>query len=114
MGDTLLKRWNNWEDGIGYVIDDGERNGLYKASGLLGLRGELRVAPFKNTVTVAADAAHHYQYYFEEPLAAQLPVFDTAASGSTVVGLTVTVSITVANQSNRVLLIWVHTDVTGT
>src|SRR3990167_669911 len=114
MGDTLLKRWNNWEDGIGYVIDDGEHNGLYKASGLLGLRGELRVAPFKNTVAVGIDASHHYQYFLEEPVANELPIYDASSSGSINNGTgSGNISHTVATQPNRALFIWVFVQRAG-
>ena len=80
---------------------------MYYASGILGLRGELRPAPLKNTVAVGIDASHHYQYFFEEPLAGQLPKFDASSSGSINNGTTVTIAHTVANQPNRVMLIWV-------
>src|SRR3989304_1191176 len=52
---------------------------MYYASGLLGLPGELRVAPLKNTVAVGIDESHHYQYFLEEPIAAQNPTFDAAS-----------------------------------
>lgn len=45
-----LKIWSDWSAGIGFA-KDGEAPGMYKATALLGLRGELRVAPFLNTVT---------------------------------------------------------------
>ena len=48
---TLLKRWNDWSAGVGHLVDDGRTPGLYYASGLLGLRGELRPAPFIYTAT---------------------------------------------------------------
>ena len=114
MAEQLLKRWNNWEDGIGYVIDDGEHNGLYKASGLLGLRGELRVAPFKNTVAVGIDASHHYQYFLEEPVANELPIYDASSSGSINNGTgSGNISHTVANQPNRALFVWVFVQRAG-
>ena len=117
MGDTLLKRWNNWEDGIGYVIDDGERNGLYKASGLLGLRGELRVAPFKNTVTVDFDAADHYQYFFEEssPNSSVTSAGGNNSSWNNGGAQTATISLNVGTGENRILLVWVCSNTaTGT
>ena len=46
---TLIKRWNDWSAGIGHLVDDGRTPGMYYSSGLLGLRGELRPAPFINT-----------------------------------------------------------------
>ncbi len=63
----LLKRWNDWSAGVGHLVDDGRTPGMMTASALLGLRGELRPAPFQTTVTVGSEAGHHYQYYFEEP-----------------------------------------------
>ncbi len=46
---VLIKRWGDWSDGIGYLIDDGRTPGMYSSSGLLGLQGELRPSPFINT-----------------------------------------------------------------
>ncbi len=48
---TLLRRWNDWSAGIGHLVDDGRTPGMSYTSGLLGLRGELRPAPFLNVVT---------------------------------------------------------------
>ena len=110
MAERLVKRWNDWSAGVGYPIDDGQTPGMYNASGLLGLKGELRVAPKKNTVTVGIDESHHYQYFFEEPVASQTPTVDATSSGSgnnLTSGQSVTVSHVVADQPNRVLLVWV-------
>jgi hypothetical protein len=43
-----LKIWKDWSAGVGYAMDDGETPGMYFANGMLGMRGELRVAPFLN------------------------------------------------------------------
>ncbi len=48
---TLLRRYNDWSAGIGHLIDDGRTPGLAYSSGLLGLKGELRPAPFLNVST---------------------------------------------------------------
>ena len=46
---VLLKRWKDWSDGIGHLVDEPRINGMYYSSGLLGLKSELRPAPFINT-----------------------------------------------------------------
>jgi len=48
-----LKIWKNWSAGIGYPKDDGRTPGMSYASGLLGIAGELRPAPFMNVVTTS-------------------------------------------------------------
>ena len=108
MPKTLLKRWNDWSAGVGHLVDDGRTPGMYSSSGLLGLRGELRPAPFKNTLTVGADEGHHYQYFLEETLADSDPTHDADSSGSMNNDTSVTVSHTVtAAQPNTILLVWV-------
>ena len=105
---SLLKRWNDWSAGVGHLVDDGRTPGMYHSSGLLGLRGELRPAPFKNTLTVGIDEGHQYQYFFEETLADSDPTHDADSSGSMNDGTSVTVSHTVtASQPNLILLVWV-------
>ncbi len=47
----LLKKWDDWSAGVGLSKDDGITPGMAYASGLLGLVGELRPAPFFNIVT---------------------------------------------------------------
>ncbi|KKL79968.1 hypothetical protein LCGC14_2009520, partial [marine sediment metagenome] len=105
-----IKLWSDFSAGVGYLVDDGRTPGMYQASGLLGLRGELRPAPFKNTVTIGTDEAHHYQYFFEEALNNQTPVHDADSTGKANASTTLTVSHTVANQPNRVLLVWIGYD----
>ena len=114
MPDTLLKRWNDWSAGVGHLVDDGRILGMYQASGLLGLRGELRPAPFKNAVTVGADLAHHYQYFFEEALDNQTPVHDADSSGNTNTSTTLTVEHVIANKPNRALYVWTMGDASPT
>ncbi|KKL78008.1 hypothetical protein LCGC14_2029150, partial [marine sediment metagenome] len=46
-----LKIWKDWSAGVGFLKDDGRTPGMSYANGLLGLVGELRPAPFFNTVT---------------------------------------------------------------
>src|SRR3990167_9563423 len=113
MAERLIKRWDDWSAGVGYPIDDGRTPGMYRASGLLGLPGELRVAPLKNTVTVGIDESHHYQYFFEEPSAAALPLFDAGTRGAWADTTGTSFQHTVANQPNRVLLVWVLVNGTG-
>ncbi len=49
---VLLKRWEDWSDGIGHLVDEPRVNGMYYASGILGLQRELRPAPFFNAPTM--------------------------------------------------------------
>lgn len=65
QGPKLLKVWDNWEGGVGSPTDDGTTTALYSASGILGLRGELRPAPHTFTTSVAVTAITHFQYFFE-------------------------------------------------
>ncbi len=48
-----IKRWSDWSAGVGHLVDDGRVPGMAYASALLGLRGELRPAPFLNVVTTS-------------------------------------------------------------
>jgi len=76
--------------------------------------GELRPAPLKNTVAVGIDVSHHYQYFFEEPVANELPVYDASSSGSINNGTASgNISHTVATQPNRALFIWVFVQRAG-
>ena len=107
----LLKRWNDWSGGVGHLVDDGRTPGMMSASGLLGLRGELRPAPFQNSVTVGSELGHHYQYYFEEPVSAgQVPLLDTDTSSSITTNTTLTFSITVGSNDNRYLMLSILAD----
>ena len=111
MSERLVKRWDDWSAGVGYPVDDGRTPGMYNASGLLGLPGELRVAPLKNTVAVGIDGSHHYQYFIEEPTAAVIPALDASSSASdtdTVSGSPHTLSWTshtTAANANRMLVV---------
>ncbi|KKL73105.1 hypothetical protein LCGC14_2078220, partial [marine sediment metagenome] len=55
-GERILKLWNNWGAGIGYLRDDGRTPGMYYASGILGGATELRAAPFINDTDFSAQA----------------------------------------------------------
>lgn len=105
-GPELLKVWDNFEAGIGFPVEDGTP-GMYTASKILGLRGELRPAPAATQVTIDADPGHHFQYFFEEPVTAgQVPVFDSGSNGTASNATTVATSNhTIANQDNRLLLV---------
>ena len=107
-----IKDWRDWSAGIGYPLDDGQTPGLQYAEKLLGLRGELRVAPFKTTVTVDnVDTGQHYQYYLEEPVTAgQTPTFDAKAVDTDQAILGVTVVHAVAQQNNRLLYAFIASD----
>jgi len=103
----ILRTWDNWEQGIGHVRDDGSPS-LYTSDKILGLRGELRPAPAATQVTVAADPGHHYQYFFEEPVSAgQTPTFDAGSNDSSAAAspATLTWAHTVADQENRILVV---------
>jgi len=102
-----LKIWRDWSDGVGFLDDSPDANGLYYASGILGMLGELRPAPLKNTVTVGIDESHHYQYFFEEPISAVNPTFDASSTSQITDGSTVTWEHTVASQSNRFLAVFI-------
>lgn len=102
----LLKRWNDWSAGVGHLIDDGRTPGMYTATALLGLRGELRPAPFQNVVTVAVDPGQHYQYFFEEDVTSvQVPAADADTSSSTTNSTTLSWSQSNGTQTNLMLLV---------
>lgn len=108
--ERLIKLWNNWEDGVGYLRDTGERNGMYSASSILGLNSELRPAPFSNVVTVDIPENHHFQYYLEEPATAtETPAFDATASG-TGDASSINWSHTVGTNAQRLLVVCVSID----
>ncbi|KKM16508.1 hypothetical protein LCGC14_1685150, partial [marine sediment metagenome] len=48
-----IKLWSDWSAGVGHLVDDSRVPGMAYASALLGLRGELRPAPFLNVVTTS-------------------------------------------------------------
>ncbi len=55
-GERILKLWNNWSAGIGYLRDDGRTPGMYNAVGILGGVNELRAAQFVNDADFGAQA----------------------------------------------------------
>jgi len=66
----LIKLWNDWSDGVGFLEDDGSTKGLYFARHFVGGKGMLQVTPRPSTVNITAVAGitgavtpHHY---FEE------------------------------------------------
>lgn len=66
-GPTLLKVWDNWEAGVGFLRDDGRTPGMYTANAVLGMRGELRPGPLKTDVSYSAKLATTTcvaQYFF--------------------------------------------------
>ncbi len=108
--EKLLKVWANWEDGVGYLRDTGETNGMYNSSSILGLSSELRPAPFFNTVTVDIPSSYQFQYYFEEPLSAEPSV----STGNTLTGsgtdeVTLTNHTITSGTSNRILIVLTST-----
>lgn len=114
MPDTLLKRWNSWEGGVGYPTDEGA-DGMHTANKLLGLRGELRPAPVATTVAVGADPGHHFQYFFEELITAdQVPIFDAGSSDADATPTTQTWSHTVGTNDNRLLLVFLMYEASDT
>ncbi len=108
----LLKRWNDWSAGVGHLVDDGRTPGMLSSSGLLGLRGELRPAPFATKVTITTDPGDHFQYFFEEPVTAgQTPLIDAGSNGTAVDALTLIIEHIIGDNDNRLLMIGVVTDV---
>ncbi len=70
-GEQLLKIWNDWSAGVGYLRDDGKTRGLYNAKGILGGPNELRAAQFLNDVDFSAQATATDMvatYFFDEPI----------------------------------------------
>lgn len=66
-GPVLLKAWDDWSAGIGYLRDDGRTPGMYTANAVLGARGELRPGPLKTDVSYSAKLATTTcvaQYFF--------------------------------------------------
>lgn len=66
-----LRVWTDWSCGIGTLRDDGGRTpGMYTATSILGLSGELRPAPHKFSVdysaVVATDEGWVADYFFEQ------------------------------------------------
>ncbi len=100
----LLKRWSDWSAGIGHLVDDGRTPGMYYAAGLLGLRGELRPAPFFNKVgepgvgilyyTTSSSVANIIVGACLRPAAAGTAVARsaTATTGTTAASTTLTIS----------------------
>lgn len=121
-GPKLLKIWNSWEAGIGHLVDDGVTPGMYYASGLLGLKQELRAAPLINTATILETMIRTANNVTSKdwaiavvgltPISAGTVTFDAASSGETSAAGT---SLTFAHEctgSNRYLVVGVST--TGT
>ncbi len=110
-----IKDWRDWSAGIGYPLDDGQTPGLQYAEKLLGLRGELRVAPFKTTVTVGADAGHQYQYFFEEEVTTSGdPTFDATSAAVANNGAgAISWSHTVGSNDNRLLEVFLAFETGG-
>ncbi len=81
---ALLKRWNDWSAGVGHLVDDGRTPGMYYASGLLGLRGELRPAPFINTSGGTGNAIAGYTTGGSTAFGIAAVALQPAASGTAV------------------------------
>ena len=122
MAERLVKRWNDWSAGIGYPTDDGQTPGMYYASGLLGLPGELRVAPFLNAVTTSivealsrylflstANDVSHAAIELKPAAASTVAVQGSAYSGTVAANTTLTYSATVAAYTNGCLVVTVAT-----
>ncbi len=108
---TLLRTFDNWENGIGHLRDDGSPS-LYTSDKILGLRGELRPAPAAAQVTVDTDSGQHFQYFFEESITTGVtPTFDAGASGKADNTTTFSWSHTVSTtKDNQLLLVGVFVD----
>ncbi len=76
-GETLLKRWDDWSAGIGYLRDDRRTPGMYNATGILGGLNDLRAAPFMNDTDFSAQATATDMvatYFFDEPISSTTSV----------------------------------------
>ena len=116
-----LKVWKDWSAGIGFLKDDGVTPGMSYASGLLGLLGELRPAPFFNTATTGLFTASG-SFELSGSIAYKLTTITIApASGETVAalgspadskvnGTTLTYSLTIPTGDDVVLYVTVHND----
>jgi hypothetical protein len=68
-GERILKLWQDWSAGIGYLRDDGRTPGMYNADGILGGVNELRAAQFLNDTDFSAQATNTdliAKYFFDE------------------------------------------------
>ncbi len=76
-GERILKVWNRWDAGIGYLRDDGRTPGMYNASGILGGANELRAAQFINDTDFSAQATNTdliANYFFDENISSSASV----------------------------------------
>ncbi|KKL74013.1 hypothetical protein LCGC14_2069150, partial [marine sediment metagenome] len=116
---VLLRRYNDWSAGIGHLADDGRTPGMAYASGLLGLRGELRPAPFLNVVpsgilspvsvynfSAVGVKFHHTVLTLNPEGTTEVAANGTPTTGK-VTGTSLTFSLTVDAGSNQVLLVTV-------
>ncbi|KKK48996.1 hypothetical protein LCGC14_3139530, partial [marine sediment metagenome] len=115
----LLKRWNDFSAGIGHLIDDGRTPGMYSSSGLLGLKGELRPAPFINTsggtgnaiagYTTSGSTAFGIAAVALQPADSGTAVTTSGASGAGITNnTTLTFSGAVTSGDNRCLVVAVY------
>ena len=76
-GEELVKVWNDWSKGVGYLRDDGRTPGMYYATGVLGGINELRAAPFINDVDHSAQSTATdlvATYFFDENISSTTSV----------------------------------------
>ncbi len=115
---VLLKRWNDWSRGVGFTIDDGRTPGMSYASGLLGLRGELRVGPFFNEPVMRESlwrdpdgntVAFAFAGVTLDPVSGGAIVFDATADSGATAGTSLTFSHTMSASANGYLLVGVST-----
>ncbi len=105
-----LKKWDSWEEGIGHAVDEPDVNGMYYASGLLGLRGELRPAPFFNNVGEPGLGIH---YYTTDSSVANILIgacLRPATAGTAVANIG---DASTGSQSSNTVLTFSHTSPTG-
>lgn len=120
----LIKRWDDWSDGIGFVKQTDEFNGMYYSNGLLGLTGELRVAPYfipctldsainlnlvcsaYNLTGAGASTIRHDSVSFEPAASSTIAVLQTDAdNGSANSATNTTVFGSPAAGSNRCMVV---------
>lgn len=114
----ILKTWDDWSKGIGFLFDDPTNpGGMYFSSGILGLQHELRPAPFFNSVTMR-ETMNRLASAVNKNVAMVAAAVAPASSSVTVTfdstknnsgaGATLTLANhVVANQSNRYLFVFV-------
>jgi hypothetical protein len=97
MADKLLKLWDNWEDGIGFPVDDGRQNGFcglhteYEQC-FYGFRGELRVAQQSIDTGVALTFQPAFSFDVANPTSGRNVYLLGVSTGATIAKMRVYIS----------------------